>query len=320
MHPTFTPGALWPDTEGVHINAHGGGMLAVGETIYWFGEHKVAGKAGNKAMVGVSCYSSRDLVTWRNEGIVLPVVMDDLDHDLIQGCVIERPKVIHNPRTGQYVMWFHLELKGQGYAAASAGVAVSDRPTGPYTYLGSRRPDDAMSRDMTLFVDDVDPWPDGTPKAYLFCASEDNATMHVSLLTGDYLAPAGKFERIFIDRFMEAPAVFKHQGSYYFVGSGCTGWAPNAARSAVAPSVWGPWTELGNPCRGPNEDLTFGAQSTYVLPVPGLPDAFIFMADEWRPENAIDGRYVWLPIRFEADGERTRFVVPWREQWSLDEF
>jgi hypothetical protein len=319
MHSNFTPGALWPDTDGVHINAHGGGMLVVGETVYWFGEHKVAGRAGNRAMVGVSCYSSRDLLNWRNEGIVLPVVKDDPRHDLVEGCVIERPKVIHNLTTGQYVMWFHLELKDQGYSAARTGVAVSDGPTGPYTYLGSRRPDDAMSRDMTLFVDDVDPWPDGTPKAYLFCASEENATMHVSLLAADYLAPAGKFERIFVDRFMEAPAVFKHQGTYYFVGSGCTGWAPNAARSAVAPSVWGPWTELGNPCTGPGAELTFQAQSTYVLPVPGKPGAFIFMADEWRPENAIDGRYVWLPIRFEGEGNDTRFVVPWTPSWGLDE-
>jgi hypothetical protein len=318
MHSNFTPGALWPDTDGVHINAHGGGMLVVGDTVYWFGEHKVAGRAGNRAMVGVSCYSSRDLLNWRNEGVVLPVVTDDPAHELVEGCVIERPKVIHNPTTGQYVMWFHLELKDQGYSAARAGVAVSANPTGPYTYLGSRRPDNAMSRDMTLFVDDVDPWPDGTPKAYLFCASEENATMHISLLTADYLAPSGRFERIFIDRYMEAPAVFKHEGSYYFVGSGCTGWAPNAARSAVAPSVWGPWTELGNPCVGPDADLTFQAQSTYVLPVPGKPGAFIFMADRWRPENAIDGRYVWLPIRFEGTAEQTRFVVPWLESWAPD--
>jgi hypothetical protein len=319
MHRSFTPGALWPDIDGIHINAHGGGMLVVGDTVYWFGEHKVAGRAGNRAMVGVSCYSSQDLLNWRNEGIVLPVVTDDPDHDLVQGCVIERPKVIHNPTTGQYVMWFHLELKDQGYLAARAGVAVSANPTGPYTYLGSRRPDDAMSRDMTLFVDDVDPWPDGTPKAYLFCASEENATMHVSLLTADYLAPAGSFERIFIDRYMEAPAVFKHEGLYYFVGSGCTGWAPNAARSAVSPSVWGPWTELGNPCVGPDAELTFQAQSTYVLPVPGKPGAFIFMADRWRPENAIDGRYVWLPIRFEETAGQTRFFVPWIESWAPDD-
>ena len=32
-------------------------------------------------------------------------------------------------------MWFHHELKGQGYKAALTGVAVSDNITGPYKYI-----------------------------------------------------------------------------------------------------------------------------------------------------------------------------------------
>ena len=36
-------------------------------------------------------------------------------------------------------MWFHLELKGKGYAAARAGVAVSDTPAGPYRFIRSGR-------------------------------------------------------------------------------------------------------------------------------------------------------------------------------------
>lgn len=303
----FISGELWLDTDGIHINAHGGGMLYDKGIYYWFGEHKVEGTIGNTAMVGVSCYSSSDLYNWKNEGIALPVVKDGPNHELIQGCVIERPKVIYNKKTRKYVMWFHLELKGHGYLAARTGVAESDTPTGPYMYLGSFRPDGHMSRDMTLFVDDGE-------MAYLFCASEDNSTMHISLLNDTYEDPADKFERIFIDRYMEAPAVFKHNGLYYFIASGCTGWAPNTARSAVAPSVWGPWKELGNPCIGPNAELTFLAQSTYVLPY--KPGAFIFMADQWRPENAIDGRYVWLPIQFMKD----RFVIEWMDEWDLSYF
>ena len=44
------PGEIWPDNNGVHINAHGGGMLFYEGKYYWFGEHKIAGKAGNKAL------------------------------------------------------------------------------------------------------------------------------------------------------------------------------------------------------------------------------------------------------------------------------
>ncbi|MBN1581884.1 MAG: family 43 glycosylhydrolase [Anaerolineae bacterium] len=310
----FRPGDLWPDTDGLHINAHGGGMFYQDGTYYWFGEHKIKGRAGNVAMVGVRCYSSRDLANWKNEGVALSVVHDDPDHEIAVGSVIERPKVIHNPQTGQYVMWFHLELKGQGYTAARSGVAVSDTVTGPYRYLESFRPDGQMARDMTLFVDDDGSL--GVPPAYHVYASEDNRTMHVSLLSDDYLRPSGRFERIFVGRYMEAPALFRHRGRIYFIGSGCTGWAPNAARSAVAESIWGPWQELGNPCVGPDAELTFHSQSTYVLPVAGKPGAFIFMADRWMPENAIDGRYVWLPVHFESG----RIVLKWIDEWNLDIF
>ena len=91
-------------------------------------------------MVGITCYSSEDLVNWKNEGVALPVVLDDENHDISKDCVMERPKVIYNEKTKKFVMWFHLELKGQGYAAARAALAVSDTPNGPFTYVKSLRP------------------------------------------------------------------------------------------------------------------------------------------------------------------------------------
>ena len=86
-----------------------------------------------------------------------------------------------------------------------------------------------MARDMNLFVDD-----DG--KAYHIYASEDNSTLHISELTDDYTACSGNYARFFVGRFMEAPAMFKKDGKYYLIMSGCTGWAPNPGRSAVASS------------------------------------------------------------------------------------
>ena len=129
----FHPGELWPDDKGVHINAHGGGILFKNGTYYWFGEHKTAGEGGNVANVGVHVYSSTDLYNWKDEGIAL-AVSDDPASDIVKGCIIERPKVLYNAKTNKYVMWFHLELKGHGYAAARCGVATSYTPTGPYTF------------------------------------------------------------------------------------------------------------------------------------------------------------------------------------------
>ena len=108
---------------------------------------------------------------------------------------------------------------------------------------GTRFESGQMARDMNLFVDD-----DG--KAYHIYASEDNSTLHISELTDDYTACSGNYARFFVGRFMEAPAMFKKDGKYYLIMSGCTGWAPNPGRSAVASSIWGPWKELANPFVG----------------------------------------------------------------------
>lgn len=348
-------GEIWPDNQGVHVNAHGGGVLYHKETYYWYGENK--SDTTSSAMVGVMCYSSRNLYDWKKEGVALPVVLDDASSDITQGCIMERPKVIYNKKTKKFVMWFHLELKGKGYAAARSAVAVSDTPQGPFKYIRSERinpgklPFDMtekqremldtldadkykqwwtpvwyeaidkglfvkrdlqggqMARDMQLFVDD-----DG--KAYHIYSSEDNLTLQIAELSDDYLSHTGKYIRIAPAGHNEAPAIFKRNGEYWMITSGCTGWAPNEARMFSAPSIWGPWKKHPNPCRGPKSEITFGGQSTYVLPVAGEKDAFIFMADIWRPKHPSDARYIWLPIQFENGVP----YVEWMDSWSLDFF
>lgn len=339
---SFKPGELWPDDHGVPVNAHGGGFLFREGKYYWFGEHKIGGEKGNSAQVGVHCYSSKDLYNWKDEGISLKV-SDDPASDITKGCVLERPKVVYNARTKKYVMWFHLELKGKGYSAARAGVAVSDKATGPYKFLRSYRPNPGMmpyvndanpaavncsapanfvdsffcrdlpggqmARDMTVFVDD-------NGKAYHVFSAEENYTLDLAELTDDYTGHTGKYIRIYIGHQTEAPALFKRDGKYYMIGSGCTGWAPNAARWFVADSIWGAWKYMGNPCQGDGANKTFGGQSTYVLPVAGAKNAFIFVADKWNPKDAIDGRYFFLPIRFKDE----KMVIEWQKEWDLKTF
>ena len=350
---TIKPGKIWPDNNGVHINAHGGGMLIHDGKYYWFGEHKAEGRRGNAAWVGVHCYSSENLTDWKDEGIALEV-SDDPESPIVEGCVIERPKVIYNERTGKFVLWFHLELKGQGYTAAKTGVAVADKVTGPYTFLEALNPNAGhwpanypgelknktfpndleswsdewlqavkdglfvhrdfekgqMSRDMTLYIDD-----DGT--AYHIHAAEENLTLHISELNEDYTGFTGKYIRVLPTGHNEAPSIFKRNGKYYMITSGCTGWDPNAARLLVSDAVMGDWQYVENPCVGEDADITFDSQSTYIFPVQGEEDAFIFMADRWRPQNAIDGRYVWLPVQFKENGMP---YLEWMDEWSLGFF
>jgi hypothetical protein len=358
-HLSFRPGELWPDNNGAHINAHGGGILFYEGVYYWFGEHKIAGEAGNVAHVGIHVYSSGDLYNWKDEGIALSVC-DDPQSPIAQGCILERPKVIFNPRTKKFVMWFHLEPKGAGYGGSLSGVAIADNVIGPFRFLESFRPNSGvwplnvpdtdrrqlgadeleslngkelvggprpwypkhllfrrdfvggqMARDMTLFVDD-----DGS--AYHIYASEGNGTLHISKLSDDFLKPAGQFIRVLPGRFNEAPAMLKWHGRYFLFTSDCTGWSPNSARLLVADSIFGDWEELGNPCLGTGTQITdtFNSQSTFILPVQYKAGVFIFMADRWNPRNAIDGRYVWLPVEFHH-GVPT---ISWHNEWDLNVF
>lgn len=287
----------WKDTDGRFIQAHGAGLIEHGGLYYLYGQNmdgptKPGGCGARVDVIGVSCYSSPDLIHWSNRGLVLKGRPEDGSHDLHPNHILERPKVVFNRKTGKFVMWMHID--SWDYSAARAGVAVSDSPTGPFTYLASMRPNGLESRDMTLFQDD-----DG--KAYLIHSTDGNKSTAISELTGDYLMPTGRVEKVFINRSMEAATLFKRNGNYYFIASGCTGWSPNAARSAVAGSIRGPWQELGNPAVGKGSETTFSSQGAFVLPVRGGKDGFIFMADRWNMKDLGNSGYLWLPIRFEGD-------------------
>ena len=219
-----------------------------GKKYYWYGEVKGEGANGNTAQVGVSAYRSTDLIHWDPLGVAL-AVDDDVNSPIAHGAIIERPKVLRR-RDGRYVMWFHLERAGHGYKDAMVGVAESARPEGPFHFVKAFQPNGQQSRDMTLFQDD-----DG--KAYVFYSSENNATMHVARLTDDEFGVRDGFARVFVGKCYEAPAVFKSSSHYFFVGSTCTGWRPNAAHGAVADSSLGLWREFGNLAKGENADLTF---------------------------------------------------------------
>lgn len=109
--------------------------------------------------------------------------------------------------------------------------------------------------------------------------------------------------------------MMKCGGRYWLFSSDCTGWTPNTARLSSSLSIWGPWEELGNPCLGTGAAIAncFESQPTFILRVQGRDDAFIFMADRWRPKNAIDGRHVWLPIGFRHGVP----ILEWRDAWDL---
>ncbi|CAI5968839.1 unnamed protein product [Closterium sp. NIES-65] len=322
------PGRVWLDEEGRRIQAHGGGVLYVASErrYYWYGENKegdtysLKGSLERVDVVGISCYSSSDLLHWQAHGVVLAPNTHDPASDLHVSRVMERPKVLFHAPSRRYVMWLHVD--DAAYHLASTGVAVSSHPHGPFTYVGRFRPNGQESRDMTVFGDE-----DGV--AYVVYASEMNAVLHIARLTPDYLDVDGGFVRRFVGRSREAPAIFKYQQHYFLVTSACTGWDPNEAEVHVASHMMGEWRLLGAPCSNhhhqhqhqqqqqrwpwqgesapgawaPSCSSTFESQGTFVLPLPNAPPGvFVFLADRWNKHDLADSRYVWLPLHLLGNG------------------
>ena len=202
-------------------------------------------------------------------------------------------------------MWLHVDRPD--YSLAATGVAIADRPEGPFRYLGSVRPQGRDSRDQTVFMDD-----DGA--AYHICSTDMNETTLVTRLSDDLRALTGEARVLFPKRHMEAHAITKAAGRYWYIASGCTGWDPNPARSAVADSIWGPWEELGNPCTGGDRpDITWGSQSTFLQTLPD--DRVLAMFDIWKPDCLRDSCYVWAT----ADVSKGQFKLDWSDQVRFDD-
>lgn len=220
----FLPGAQWQDTDGNLIQAHGGQVQRMPvpddtdgtvEKYVWVGENKWSGHLGNC----VAVYTSDDLYHWEYGGDALRSVpsraaldtdsyftevysgyskeqLDEVYAVIGADKVIERPKMLYNEKTGQYVIWFHNDdstLKNSyKYDVGMAGVAVGDSPFGPFRLLGRYRLNQCPqgqidcyptskgeARDMNLFKDD-----DGT--GYVVYTSENNKTLYISKLNEEY--------------------------------------------------------------------------------------------------------------------------------------
>lgn len=296
-HAVIQPGAVWLDNRGQQIQAHGGGILKAGDTFFWFGEDRTQGLDPNKRYV--SCYSSKDLEHWtfRNQVLKLSDPENFGPHWLI-----ERPKVFYNAKTRKYVMYAHID-DGK-YKVARVGIAVSDTVDGDYQYLRSFRPLGMESRDIGQFIDD-----DGT--AYLIFESRPTKGFVIARLTSDYLDVEKQMSLVHTP--LEGGAVVHYKGLYYAIGSYLTGWAPNANVYATAATLDGPWSEFKD--IAPPELKTYNSQSSMLLKIVGTKStSVIFMADQWKPKELWDSRYLWMPLHI-GDG---KLWLPTPKPWSIN--
>jgi hypothetical protein len=148
---------VWKDDRGQEIMCQGGNLRKFGDTFYFYGWGDYP---GDNRKDTITCYSSRDLASWKFERHIYTRDMNDLT--LI---VPDRLHVIYNAATKKYVMiGKHIlpvndpDIPGQPRVTGGVSFFTSETPAGTFAYLGHEMlPAGAGTdyhRDLAAFQDD----------------------------------------------------------------------------------------------------------------------------------------------------------------------
>lgn len=282
-------GAMWRDEKGNAVQAHGAGFLLVNDRYYMIGEDR--SRSWNP---DVNMYSSKDLVNWRFE---CKIIENKVTHpELGKSRMIERPKLMYNALTGNFVVWCHWEASN--YGASEAGVFYSDVVNKPYTYHWGGRPMGIKSRDCNVYVDE-----DGT--AYFISTTSENTNLGLFRLSDDYL-DAVEHTVLFQGQKREAPAIMKHEDRYYMLSSACSGWDPNMCRLATTSDLKTGWTGLSNL----GNTIAYDTQAASILKIEGTKaTTYLYVGDRWQDPSLPESKTIIFPIEF-ANNKCTFSYVP----------
>jgi hypothetical protein len=128
---SIRPGQPWLDTQGKRIQAHGGSVMYLDGTYYWYGENKekTDGKNGIWHW-GVRCYASTDLYNWEDKGLIIPPEPKDPNSSLHPSASMDRPHILYNQRTKKFVCWLKIMNRDK---TQTETVLTADHILGPYT-------------------------------------------------------------------------------------------------------------------------------------------------------------------------------------------
>lgn len=299
--PTIVTSGDVYDTSGNLVKAVEGGIMQVGSLYYYWGLDR---SQNNYYFSGVNLYSSPDLKTWT---FVNTILSKTSNAALNNNAVVERPKLLYNASTGQFVLWMHYEGYN-AYSTAEVAYATCSTIGGNYTFQSHFRPLGLDSRDMNTYTDT-----DG--KAYLICSISTNSQVSIIELNAAYTTPVQEVFRGSASAGIgcEGHAIIKKNGTYFWIQSLCSGWETNDNRYYTATSLAGPWTSRG--LIAPTGTHTYQSQVTYAFPVTGTSGTtYVYMGDRWVPSNFSATRMVMLPLYVSG----TSLSMTWYDQWSID--
>lgn len=273
------PGQVMLDDQGRRIQAHGGAVTRIDGVYYLYGENKEHSVAGADVWHwGVRAYSSTDLTTWTDRGLIIPPVLDDEASPLHPTSMMDRPHILFNQRTGQYVCW--LKIVGRNRLQAFT-ILTADEFLGPYRIVTTGyRPFGFSAGDFDLDIDEA------TGRAFLFF-QKLHTDIVVCPLRDDLLAAEEPY-RLELHRDLppaarEAPVHFTRAGKHYLITSGTTYYRPNPSEIAVADRIDGPYRTLGDLHPADASRTSYGTQISDVIHVPGT-EQYIAIGDRWLPK------------------------------------
>ncbi|KAI2605071.1 carbohydrate-binding module family 35 protein [Hypoxylon fragiforme] len=275
----IAPGAVWYDTDGNKIDAHGGGVVQRGDTFYWVGQ-----AASNQTPM---LYSSTDLINWKNLG---------KQASSITG--MWRPKIAKP--NGSYWLFgqqdrYVLSLKSSAFVGGYGQSAKVHIPPNDYSYS-----------DTGMFYDeDAD--------TYYLLTSADHNIVQVNKINSD--GTLGSMVSDLRGGAYEAPGIVKADGVYYLIVSGKTGWRSNPNKAFWSTSINGPWQ--GGSDIAPQAQNTYGSQNTHELTVKGSQKTtHIYMGDAWDSKGGASSNYVWAPMNINSGSHSVQ--IDYHEMWKLD--
>ncbi|GAB3823238.1 glycoside hydrolase family 43 protein [Hymenobacter jeollabukensis] len=214
--------------------------LVYHDTLFLYTGHDTAStQETNYKMPDWRIYSTTDMVHWQSYGRRL----SPRTFAWATGDAYAAQCVYHRGKFYWFVSTFHKKDE-HSQGGAAIGVAVSDRPTGPFRdAIGRALIVNEMTRDQPHAWDDIDPtvFIDDDQQAYLYWG---NGSCRWVKLKDNLTELAGPINVFTPTGYMEGPWVYKRNKVYYLVYAG-KGTKPEMIEYCTAPSATGPWTYRG---------------------------------------------------------------------------
>lgn len=330
----FQNDVFWRDTDGNVIYSQGGGIFQFGDTYYWYGvKYDEAEKyAANPAagpystdpspkFEGVTCYSSKDLVSWKYEGLVV-------DREEVSGRQeMNNQEVAWVGRLGvakvgdKYALLVQHECPDEDNSldgnidtdkfSKQVLVLTSDTPNGEFTWNQRINMKDYTggtpnTGDQTVFTDD-----DGT--SYLvYSYGSGRGRIFLSKIVAQDNGKIGlaSSHKVYQGAGREGNCMFKYNNKYYVCASDLYGWNASHAYYMVLDSLEDSYLDGFTAAKemklmdGSSDDFCHVTQTGFFYTVKGSEqDTVIFCGDRWADfaGNGL-GYNQWCPLSFKADG------------------